>query len=246
MKRTDKINGRNVRARRKHTAGGCVFTVVRSLHMIRKCKDVDLVLYCVDMTDSRFKSAETRAIGLITKKFGPTIWKRCVFVLTKANLVQASKKMREAVIEYHQNLFKSFQVKLRSVLKDAGVPESVCDGLRVVAAGYFDPDLETNDSVSGRKIVFASEHCKADPGPPIVPVDFIPELWVTCLETMPEASRMSYLQATAFSGNITEPTAEPRMMLEAAAKDLAGKILNNVDKPITYDRPRFSFSCTIL
>ena len=34
VKRTDKINGRNVRARRKHTAGGCVFTVVRSLHMI--------------------------------------------------------------------------------------------------------------------------------------------------------------------------------------------------------------------
>ena len=34
VKRTDKINGRNVRARRNHTAGGCVFTVVRSLHMI--------------------------------------------------------------------------------------------------------------------------------------------------------------------------------------------------------------------
>ena len=34
VKRTDKINGRNVRARRNHTAGGCVFTVVRSLHAI--------------------------------------------------------------------------------------------------------------------------------------------------------------------------------------------------------------------
>ena len=40
----------------------------------------------------------------------------------------------------------------------------------MVAAGDFDPESE-------RDIYFASEHCKADPGPPIVPVDFIPELW---------------------------------------------------------------------
>ena len=128
------------------------------------------------------------------------------------------------MIEYHNNVFDSFRVKLRSVLKDAGVPESVCDGLRVVAAGYFDPDLETNDSVSGRKIVFASEQCKADPGPPIVLVDFIPELWVTCLETMPEVSRIPYLQATALGGRIMEPTAELNMVLKAAANGIAEKI----------------------
>ena len=189
--------------------------------MYRKCKDADLVLYCTEMTASRLTPSETTAIGLITKKFGPTIWKRCVCVLTKANCVFIKK------IEYHENLFKSFRVKMCSLLKEAGVPEDVSDGLHMVAAGYFDG---MNDTESERKILFASERCKADPGPSaIVPVDFIPELWVTCLETVPEASRIRFLQATALGGRIRNPTEDMRKMLDKAAKDLAGKIHDSED-----------------
>ena len=194
--------------------------------MYRKCKDADLVLYCTEMTASRLTPSETTAIGLITKKFGPRIWKRCVCVLTKANRVFIPGNKSQKKIEYHENLFKSFRVKMCSLLKEAGVPEGVCDGLHMVAAGYFDG---MNDTESERKILFASERCKADPGPPIVPVDFISELWVTCLETVPEASRIRFLQATALGGRIRNPTEDMRKMLEKAAKDLAGKIHDSED-----------------
>ena len=200
--------------------------------MYRKCKDVDLVLYCTEMTASRLTPAETTAIGLITKKFGPTIWERCVCVLTKANCVFIPGNKRQKKIEYHETLFNSFRVKMCSLLKEAGVPEGVCDGLHMVAAGYFDG---MNDTESERKILFASKHCKADPGPPIVPVDFISEFWVTCLETVPKASRIRFLQATALGGRITNLTEDTRKMLEKATKDFAGKIHDSADEDMHHD-----------
>ena len=99
----------------------------------------------------------------------------------------------------------------------------------MVAAGDFDPESE-------RDIYFASEHCKADPGPPIVPVDFIPELWVTCLETMPKAKRTRFLLATAAGDRIRKPTEDLQFILEMAAKDLAEKIHDCADEAITYER----------
>ena len=170
------------------------------------CKDVDVLLFCVSMTDSRFSSQEQHAIGLINKKFGPTIWERCVLVLTKANLVYVPRARREtssAIIEYHQNVFRSLREKFCSCLKKQGVSASVCKGLQVVAAGNNNCELERDDC-NDRLIVFASEHSMADPGPPLQRVDFIIELWVACLKTVPEASRIRYLQAIAQGGHIKE------------------------------------------
>ena len=116
-----------------------------------------------------------------------------------------------------------------SLLKKADVPEG---GLNMVAAGYFDPEHETNDTESDNKVMCASEHCKANPGPPIASVDFIPELWVTCLETMPNDSRTRFLQATALGGRIRNPTEDTRKILEAATEDLAGRI---ADEEINHD-----------
>ena len=42
--------------------------------MYSKCKDVDLVLYCMVMTECCFTPAEDRAMDLNTKRFGPKIW----------------------------------------------------------------------------------------------------------------------------------------------------------------------------
>lgn len=60
--------------------------------MYSKCNDVDLVLYCLDMTEPHFRKEETHAIGMISQKFGPAIWMRCVLVLTKANLIHVYPK----------------------------------------------------------------------------------------------------------------------------------------------------------
>ena len=200
--------------------------------MYSKCKDVDLVLYCMNMTESRFMPAEITAVGLITKKFTSDIWKKCVLVLTKANSVVPK------TVEYHRNTFQSFQTRFRSLLRNEGVDRQVCDDLHIVAAGNFEPECLTNDQLqerpSERMILYASKHTMAVPGPPpIVPVDFVPELWVTCLETVPEESRARFLQASALGDRIQPvdggvlPKEELRKFLQAASEELTRDIQAN-------------------
>ena len=159
--------------------------------MYSKCKDADLLLYCMEMTAARFTSDERKIIHLITKKFGRVIWERSVLVLTKANLVYVPQRMETNAIGYHRELFLSFRRNFCSCLKENCVSERVCNDLHAVAAGRNDYQADEN---SGRCILYASEHAMADPGPPLKRVDFIPVLWATCLETMPLASRMRFFQ----------------------------------------------------
>ena len=196
--------------------------------MYRKCKDVDLVLYCMNMTESRFMPAEITAVGQITKKFTSDIWKKCVLVLTQADRVVPK------TVEYHRNTFQNFRTTFCSLLRKEGVDRQVCDNLHIVAAGNFEPEGLTNDQLqerpSERMILYASKHTMASPGPPIVPVDFVPELWVTCLETVPEESRARFLQASALGDRIQlaeggELTKEKlRDLLQPVSEDLVRKI----------------------
>ena len=202
--------------------------------MHSKCKDVDLVLYCVEMTASRLTPGETSAISLITEKFSSDIWKRCVIVLTKANCLPIPENRKDDKIEYHKNTFSSFQTKLLSLFKKC-VKKEVCDGLQMVAAGNYAFECLTNDRInagsrSERMILYASKHTIASSGPPIVPVDFVPELWATCLETVPEESRARFLQASALGDRIQlaeggELTKEElRDLLQPVSEDLVRKI----------------------
>ena len=164
--------------------------------MYSKCKDVDLFLYCMDMTDSRFQIEEADAINMITQKFGPAIWTRCVLVLTKANLVSAqAKHAKTPPALYYENMFSNKQAKFLSVL-DGKAPVN----LPVLAAGHH----QSNED--DRYLYFASERSK--PNNPQRNndgrVDFIAELWVTCLETIPESSRFTFWQATASNGRLQQ------------------------------------------
>lgn len=70
------------------------------------CKDVDLFLYCFDMTSDRFTTADTKTLEKFNKHFGENFWKRCVLVLTKANLVRIPRKEKGKEREYHQRRYK--------------------------------------------------------------------------------------------------------------------------------------------
>ena len=66
--------------------------------MYEKCKDVDLVLYCMEMTIPLWTDSEINAARLLTMKFGDTLWQKCVVVLTKANSIFAvGKKVSERI-----------------------------------------------------------------------------------------------------------------------------------------------------
>ena len=47
--------------------------------MYEKCKDVDVVLYCIDMTTSRLTDSDKEDIRGLTQKFGFEFWKKNCF-----------------------------------------------------------------------------------------------------------------------------------------------------------------------
>ena len=204
--------------------------------MYSKCKDVDLVLYCIDMTDPRFRREEAHAIDMITRKFGSAIWMRCVLVLTKANLVRINSKYAKTPALYHEILFKNKQSKFLSVL-GASIGDKVPVNFPVVAAGHHQSDEDKH--WGDRYVYFASEKSKSnDPqsGGNSDGVDFIAELWVTCLETIPESSRVTFLQATASNGRLQqdgkELTGTLKMIMEASNTQTHHPPANNTpDEP---------------
>ena len=208
--------------------------------MYDECKDAHIILYCMELIKVRFEPSEVTAIRLLTKRFGSKFWKRCVLVLTKANSVHIPPKESQNPLRYHEILYRNFSSRFRSELKKNNVEDSICNNLRVVAAGSY----YANDD-PGRLIPLASLECKGKP-PPEQPatVDFITELWLTCLETLPSDLRIQYLQATAL-GNILEngkePTGKMRDFLQRAAESLKNSIQKS-DSKVQIRRSRINFS----
>ena len=154
--------------------------------MYGKCKDVDLVLYCMEMTATRYTPADVQSIKLVGNTFGTEIWKRCVLVMTKANMVRESPK-QESKRAYHQQLYKNFLQRFRMQLVEQGVPTHAAQSIPAVAAGYYDSKQEDE-----RYVWYVSDKAEETEQP----VDYLTELWVTCFETVSGNSRLNFLKAT--------------------------------------------------
>jgi predicted GTPase len=104
--------------------------------MESKCKNVNLVLYCIDMTTARWLRQDVVATDLLTKRFTADFWKKTILVLTKANMVKQTKEA-QGVNEkiFCENVYDSFQRKFQMQLTDQGVPKDVACNIPVVAAG---------------------------------------------------------------------------------------------------------------
>ena len=167
--------------------------------MYHKCKDVDLFLYCVDMTSARFGTDDIEALGLITKTFGVSIWSRCLLVMTKANMVSlpASVKRKGEEGDYHRRLYNNLLNTFRRHLTTRGVPNT--NSIPACAAGLFYTKEGVYDEAMDeyRYIWYVSN--KANPSDR--PVDFKSVLWVMCLDRISESGRINFIDAArvAFS-----------------------------------------------
>lgn len=178
-----------------------------------KCQHVDLVLYCVDMTIPRYAVSEIRSTDLLTQKFGPNFWKRCVFVLTKANCVKLHPRESCPPVVYHKRLYSNLLQSFRDHLILQGVPRDIVFGIPAVAAGYYDPMLNGTIHQNDRFIWYVSDKVQTSDKP----VDFLAELWLTCLETAAKNSRNS---GTVFINAIGRDRVKPQQGGTAAANRL--------------------------
>jgi signal recognition particle receptor subunit beta len=104
-----------------------------------KCKDVDLILYTIKMTDERMHDDDVQAMRELTVAFGEKFWSKAVIVLTFANRVQVPTE--PGTPDYEEEFQKKLQLwndTLRYVLNTTlGVSNDIVIEVPIVPAGYY-------------------------------------------------------------------------------------------------------------
>jgi energy-coupling factor transporter ATP-binding protein EcfA2 len=111
--------------------------------IIRRWKKIDLFIYCVRMSETRFVSGNPDIISmrLLNEALGSSIWKSALLVLTFANdvvnLGTTQRLQDEALEEYFEGKVEDWKDRLHLALQEEiGVPEVIVESIDVVPAGY--------------------------------------------------------------------------------------------------------------
>ena len=135
-----------------------------------KVREVDLVLFCTNMTSARFRQGDHQNVRIMTKAFGESIWKNAVFVLTFANQVKPPPTRKGTPPrEYFDERLLEWKGQIQSALKKNGVPEELAESVKVVPAGYYD-----ECSLPGRH-------------------NWLSDFWHTCLEATSDGAQAALL-----------------------------------------------------
>ncbi|MCG8625581.1 MAG: 50S ribosome-binding GTPase, partial [Proteobacteria bacterium] len=110
--------------------------------MSEKCKELDLILYTIKMTDARMYNDDVRAMRILTVAFTEEFWSKTMITLTFANEVQVAAE--PGMLDYERN-YEKFQTKmqlwndtLRYVLNTTlGISSDIVNKVPIVPAGYY-------------------------------------------------------------------------------------------------------------
>ena len=191
--------------------------------MYDKCRNVDLVLYCFDMTTSRWTDQEETAIKLMVEKFEKEFWKKCILVLTKANNIRVPKKGKKNKRSYNEQLYKNFLCQFRERLSTYGVSQDIVDRIPAVAAGIVESEEDDEDAHNDRFLWYVSEtttHVEGERH------DFLGELWLTCFHTLDGVGQGKILhitKQTRFCSEVAPNKCDSRMV------DLISRLRNEKD-----------------
>ena len=145
--------------------------------MFKKCRDVDLIFYCLDMNVTRWTPPEIKSIQLLTEKFGGTFWDKAIIVLTKGNVVRSpdpkipTKEFFGKVKEGLGKVVREEVKKQVSRLKVKQRPKNV-SAIPVVPSGS-----------AGKQVLPDGKH-------------FIGHIWMSCLERIRLDKVEIFMQAT--------------------------------------------------
>ena len=105
-----------------------------------KCKEVDLILYCIRMND-KMRPSEYDAIVKLSRAFGmDKFWQNTLFVLTFANEISLPKNQSSASLpDYFKQRMSEWEGILQKALTEkAEITVKIAENVPVVPAGYFD------------------------------------------------------------------------------------------------------------
>ena len=145
---------------------------------------VDLVLFCIDSTSTRWV-AEAQTVKNLHSFFGEEFWMNCIFVITRSNMTQQAifedddLTLEEKVASCEkaaEDIFKCFKQEL---LKLRASPDVVKD-IPLVAAG----------SHKKRKLPFVA--------PKVYNEDFLPELWSLAVKRCRVQTRLLFTMVSNY------------------------------------------------
>ena len=125
-----------------------------------KCGEVDLIIYCLKMTETRFTPGNPDEVAMekLFEALGPDSLKKTVFALTFAN--NAARIMETEI--FRENAINQWPKIITDTLKKV---TTVTSEIKVVPVGYYkEPSLPT---------------CQ----------NWLEPMWYQCLEVMPHESK---------------------------------------------------------
>ena len=146
--------------------------------MATKCKELDLVLYCTRMDDTRIRDEDYETIKTLTRAFGESIWENAIFTLTFANNVRKAVRSQSTATpvnqkEYFISRLSQWESKLKEALEKAGVSREIVSKMVVVPVGYQD-DLKLPDRDN-----------------------WLSTFWLTCLKRINKRATLALLKISA-------------------------------------------------
>ena len=146
--------------------------------MAKVMEKVDLVLFCIDSTSTRW-TAEAGTVGKLHSFFGNEFWMKAIFVLTRSNMAQQALvedddlTPEEKIAKCEKaakNIFKYYKQELQK----RGASDDVVKRIPLVAAG----------SHKKRKLHFVAPGVYGD--------DFLPQLWSLAVKRCRDQTKLLF------------------------------------------------------
>lgn len=145
-------------------------------NMAVECNDVDLVVYCIQMTRTKLDVGEVNSICDITNALGTSVWEKAFFVLTFANKLELPieyDKTYDLQKYYYQRKAEWSQLLHKRLINNAEVKADIANKVPIVTAGYGKDPLPHSDKI-----------------------DWYQEFWTTCCERVTFDAFSAFLTAS--------------------------------------------------
>ena len=158
--------------------------------LYKKCQHPDLVIYCVDIKETRWFVQDVKETRLLTEKFGVTFWENSLLVFTKANILTQMNQENDNEKTFCKRTYDNFVQIVQEQLIEQGVSSSVTNNIPAVLAG------SERDKYLPYVSKTVSDTCNEGYQ------DFLPELWLTCFEQISGKPRNVFLKVTDYSKTV--------------------------------------------
>ena len=112
--------------------------------MKENCSNVDIIIYCLDVSAARAQLGgadkeqmkDLCAIKKLTEKFGRDLWGHSIFVLTRANALEAMLNVGSDLEKKFKERLEDWERRIHAALEEEDVPTDIAKGVPVKPAGH--------------------------------------------------------------------------------------------------------------